>query len=371
MAELEFAGVSKRLGTVQALHDVTFRVNEGSFYALLGPSGSGKTTALRVIAGFLRPDSGRVLVDGADITRVPVHRRDMGLVFQSYALFPHLTVRDNVAFGLRMRNWAARRASDAVDQMLDLAGIKELADRLPAEISGGQQQRVAVARALVIKPKLLLLDEPLSALDRKIRQELQVVLKRVQHQTKVTTVIVTHDQEEALFLADELLVLDSGRVLQAGAPADVYLRPASPFVANFLGMANIWPATVEHTPDGLAAVSGQVRIPLDGAVPAEAAPGWPVPSGGAVLISVRPERVVISQSAPGHAAPLRSLAGTVQDVEFAGPVARVRVDLGGLALTSLQLSPAVETLRTGMDVEVTIPPGGIRCFPVQEPGAGP
>jgi putative spermidine/putrescine transport system ATP-binding protein len=371
VAELDFARISKRLGTVQALDDVSFRVREGSFYALLGPSGSGKTTALRVIAGFLRPDGGRVIIDGAEITRVPVFRRDMGLVFQSYALFPHLSVRDNVAFGLRMRKWPASRVSEAVDRTLQLVGIEELADRRPAEISGGQQQRVALSRALVIGPKLLLLDEPLSALDRKIRQDLQVVLKRVQREAKVTTIIVTHDQEEALFLADELLVLGSGRVLQAGVPADVYMKPASPFVASFLGAANIWPATIEASGGGLVAVSGDVRVPVDPAAytPAPGTPADGLVAGADVLVSVRPERVSLSAGPEPAAAGGTGFTAAIREIEFAGPVARVRLESGGITLTSLRLSSDVESLKPGQTSRVVILPASVRCFPIPSPEA--
>jgi len=226
-------------GKVVAVDAVTLDIRAGEFFSLLGPSGCGKTTSLRMIAGFERPDSGRVHVGGQDITDVPVHRRDMGMVFQSYALFPHRTVAENVAFGLRMRDVPkpeiARRVASALAQVA-LTGLEE---RKPGQLSGGQQQRVALARALVIEPRVLLCDEPLGALDRKLRQQMQFELKELQQRLGVTLVFVTHDQEEALAMSDRIAVMNKGRVEQIGAPTEIYERPRTRFVADFIGEINL------------------------------------------------------------------------------------------------------------------------------------
>ena len=231
-------GIAKRFGTALAVDDLSLDVQPGEFVCLLGPSGCGKTTTMRIIAGFVEPDAGRVLINGEDVSRRHPNRRDIGMVYQHYALFPHMTVEDNVAFGLRMRRVPGEAAAERVRRILDLVGLGGLGARRPAQLSGGQQQRVALARAMVIEPTVLLLDEPLSNLDAKLRKRMQVELKTLQRTVGITTIHVTHDQEEALTLADRVAIMHHGRLEQIGAPRDVYARPRNVFVADFLGKAN-------------------------------------------------------------------------------------------------------------------------------------
>ncbi len=231
--------VAKRFGDVVAVHDADFSIHRAEFFSLLGPSGCGKTTTLRMIAGFEQPSAGRVLLDGADVSRVPPYRRNVNTVFQQYALFPHMTVYDNVAFGPRSRRLDATEVDRRVREMLEVVRLDELARRKPAQLSGGQQQRVALARALVNYPAALLLDEPLGALDLKLRQAMQLELKRIQREVQIAFVYVTHDQEEALTMSDRIAVMNQGRVEQIGTPQQIYREPATVFVANFIGVANL------------------------------------------------------------------------------------------------------------------------------------
>lgn len=239
MSRVRCEAVSKRFGATTALDAVSLDVADGSLTALLGPSGSGKTTLLRSIAGFVVPDAGRIMFDTESIERVPPQRRQIGMVFQAYALFPHLSVAENVAFGLRIRRVAKAEARERVAEALRLVRLEGYADRRPRQLSGGQQQRVALARALVTRPRVLLLDEPLSALDRRLRQAMQLELRSLQRQVGITTILVTHDQEEALTMADRIAVLAEGRLVQEGTPQEVYERPRTAFAATFLGEANL------------------------------------------------------------------------------------------------------------------------------------
>src|SRR5215218_6025657 len=244
-AEIRLEGIEKSFdGTTRVVDGIELVVEPGEFFSLLGPSGCGKTTTLRMIAGFEEPDEGRVVIGGRDLTHVPVHHRDMGMVFQSYALFPHRTVAENVAFGLRMRKVAKPEADARVAAALAQVKLEGYEERRPAELSGGQQQRVALARAIVIRPPVLLCDEPLGALDRKLRQAMQVELKELQRALGVTLVFVTHDQEEALAMSDRIGVMNAGRLEQVGAPAEIYDRPRTRFVAEFIGEINLIEGTV-------------------------------------------------------------------------------------------------------------------------------
>ena len=240
MSRVDLEHVSKRYAAIAALHEISLSFRDGEFFGLLGPSGSGKTTLLRAIAGFVEPDEGTISFDGQRVENVPVHKRQIGMVFQNYALFPNLTVAGNIAFGLSVRRVAGSEAGRQVSEMLELVRLTGLNERKPRELSGGQQQRVALARALVTRPKVLLLDEPLGALDRRLRQEMQVELKDIQRETGVTTIFVTHDQEEALTLSDRIAIIDQGRLMQMGEPREIYERPATIFAAQFLGDANIF-----------------------------------------------------------------------------------------------------------------------------------
>lgn len=300
-------GVAKRFRSVTALQPTTLEIAPGRMTALLGPSGCGKTTTLRIIAGLEAPDEGRVLLGGRDVTRVPPNRRGLGMVFQSYSLFPHMTVGDNIAFGLRMACVPNAEIAARTAAMLALVRLPHVQDRYPRQLSGGQQQRIALARALVTNPAVLLLDEPLAALDRHLREEMQFELRRIQKSLEITTLIVTHDQEEALTMSDHVVVMDDGRVVQSGTPTDVYERPRTRFVAEFLGTANLFEGEI----DGPA-----VRLPGDETVAAASPLGRP---RGTVLVAVRPEKMWIA-AGPGEApgGPGVSLTGVVAGHVFRG-----------------------------------------------------
>jgi ABC-type Fe3+/spermidine/putrescine transport system ATPase subunit len=248
-ATLELEAISKSYGSVTAAHDVSLKVAQGEFVTLLGPSGSGKTTTLNLIAGFERPDHGRVLIDSADVTRLPPNKRNLGMVLQGYALFPHMTVRENVAFPLRARRYRGSHAK-AVDEALEIVSLEGYGDRRPRELSGGQQQRVALARSLVNRPPVLLMDEPLSALDRALRTRMQSELRRIHRETGATIVYVTHDQEEAISLSDRIVIMHEARVLQVGTPREIYTAPRTPFVAQFIGKASTISVRLRSTPSG-------------------------------------------------------------------------------------------------------------------------
>ncbi len=321
--EIRLEDLSRRYGAVTALDGLSLTLAPGELVALLGPSGCGKTTALRLVAGLEDADGGRVLFGGRDVTDLPASRRDVGMVFQAYSLFPHMTARQNVAFGLRLRGVGGRERNRRAGEMLDLVGLATQADRYAHQLSGGQQQRVALARALAIRPTVLLLDEPLSALDAKVRAQLRDEIRRVQLEVGTTTLFVTHDQEEALAIADRVGVMRAGRLDQLGRPMDVYARPATAFVAEFVGLTNRLPGAVRG---GEVEIRGQ-RLPL---VRPES------PDGPAVAL-VRPEAV--SLVADGGAA--GPLVGTVIATAFLGAVSRVTVDLGdGTVLAQMPTSEA-------------------------------
>ena len=288
-ATVEFREVSRVFGAARALDGFSLQIEPGELLALLGPSGCGKTTALRLLAGFDQPTSGAVVVNGHDVSRVPANRRDMGMVFQSYSLFPTMSARDNVAFGLRLRKQGSGERRRRASELLDLVGLGEHTAKYPHQLSGGQQQRVALARALAIEPAVLLLDEPLSALDAKVREQLREEIRRIQLELGVTTVFVTHDQEEALSMADRVGVMRSGRLEQCARPAELYDRPATPFVAEFVGTMNRFP--------GFAEVGGRVRV-AGQVLPAD---GQQVAPGSAVTVLARPEAVEVAPADRGDA----------------------------------------------------------------------
>jgi ABC-type Fe3+/spermidine/putrescine transport system ATPase subunit len=319
-AHVRVSHLTKRFGGVAAVDDVSFEVPKGAFATLLGPSGCGKTTTLRMIAGFYDPDRGEIEIAGRRVNDLPAHRRGTAMVFQDYALFPHMTVRDNVAYGLRVAHVSAAERERRVNETLAFVGLGGLGDRWPNQLSGGQQQRVAVARALVIEPQVLLLDEPLSNLDAKLREQLRVEMRVMQRRLGMTFVYVTHDQEEALSLSDWIAVMNQGKVEQAGPPWEIYYHPKTAFLADFVGAVNLVPARVTDLADGTVTVSfggyrAQVRRP-------EA----PVSAGQEVRLCVRPESFTI---APSGAAPSGiSLAGTIARRAFLGDTMRywVKVD---------------------------------------------
>jgi putative spermidine/putrescine transport system ATP-binding protein len=312
-AGVHLADLSRSYGGVAALDGLDLQVQPGEFVSLLGPSGCGKTTALRILAGLETADAGRVLVGGEDITRTPANKRDMGMVFQAYSLFPNLTARDNVGFGLRLRKLSKAQERQRADELLELVGLADQAGKYPHQMSGGQQQRVALARALAIRPRVLLLDEPLSALDAQVRVQLREEIRRIQSELGITTLFVTHDQEEALAISDRVGVMSRGRLEQLGTPAEIYQQPATPFVAEFIGVTNSFSGVVA---DGGVGLPGGRRLPA--AVVAGRAAGSPV------RVLVRPGDLVLRRGA-GAAG---ELAGRVLTHSFLGPVTRVVVRLG-------------------------------------------
>lgn len=320
-------GLAKAYGSMRVLKAISLAVPRGEFHTLLGPSGSGKTTLLKLVAGFTPTDAGRVTLGGVDITMRPPEHRNIGVVFQSYALFPHMTVAQNIGFGLKMRGIGRSERAERVAEVLRLVRMVGFEQRRPAALSGGQQQRVALARALVIRPALLLLDEPLSALDRKVRLEVREELKRIQAETGVTTVMVTHDQEEALFLADRVVVLESGAIRQSGPPAAIYRRPVDDFVAGFLGAVNLLPVTVRA---GRLAFAGQRIAPP---------PGLEIGPEGEFHLALRPEEIVVMRAE--GARPEGALEARLLASEFGGPVVTLKADLAGQAISILALSPDI------------------------------
>jgi spermidine/putrescine transport system ATP-binding protein len=313
-AVIELDHVHKRFGDFIAVHDAHFTIAEGEFFSMLGPSGCGKTTTLRMIAGFETPTSGEIRLEGTDVSRVPPYKRNVNTVFQHYALFPHMSVRDNVAFGPRSRKVAKAEAHRRVDELLGVVRLTDFAHRKPAQLSGGQQQRVALARALVNYPSALLLDEPLGALDLKLRQAMQIELKRIQREVGITFIYVTHDQEEALTMSDRIAVMSEGNVEQIGTPTEIYDRPTTVFVAGFIGQANLWPCELSSTNGAGTEVTAFGRkLP--------AAPAEGLDAGAGATLMVRPERLRVSMDEP--AAIATRVPATVTHLIFQGPVVRL------------------------------------------------
>jgi spermidine/putrescine transport system ATP-binding protein len=318
---VELEGVTKRFGAVVAVDDLSLTFATGEFFTLLGPSGCGKTTTLRMIAGFEQPTEGTIRIDGADVESLPPHRRPTNTVFQSYALFPHLSVSDNVAFGLKRKKVPKAEIGERVAAELERVGLSAEAGRRPAQLSGGQQQRVALARALVNLPKVLLLDEPLGALDLKLRKGLQIELKRIQREVGITFVYVTHDQEEALTMSDRIAVMNGGRVEQVGDPEEVYERPATTFVAGFIGVSNLMPGLVAGTDEVRLDNGPTVRVPTQG-----------LAQGERCHAVVRPEKLRIEALEPGHPSAggdgLPRIEGVVESSLYLGTATQMIVDLG-------------------------------------------
>lgn len=339
-AVIEISHVSKRFGDFLAVDDANFGIHQGEFFSMLGPSGCGKTTTLRMIAGFEQPSSGEVRLNGKDVSKVPPYKRNVNTVFQNYALFPHMTVFDNIAFGPRSAKVPKGEIAGRVKEMLEIVHLADFAERRPTQLSGGQQQRVALARALVNYPSALLLDEPLGALDLKLRQTMQLELKRIQREVGITFVFVTHDQEEALTMSDRIAVMNSGRVEQIGTPEEIYHQPATVFVAGFIGVANLIPAVVIGVTGHLATVDSsghRFAVPLtDSSIrPLDAA-----------VVMVRPERLHISIDEPsGDSA---AVEVTVEELVFQGPVLRASLRAAGTELIA-HIGPedALPMLRPG------------------------
>ena len=317
---LRIESLAKRYapGARWAVDHVSFDVARGGYFALLGPSGCGKTTLLRLLAGFERPDAGRILIAGEDMAEVPPYRRPVNMMFQSYALFPHMSAAENIAFGLKQEHRGRAEIEARVTAMLDLVKLGALAQRKPAQLSGGEKQRVALARALVKEPKLLLLDEPLTALDRKLREETRVELVRIQERVGITFLMVTHDQEEAMSMATRVAVMNEGRIAQIGAPREVYEAPANRFVADFLGAVNLFAGRVAAQEGPVARIdSAEAGARL--AVAQKAAPGREI------AVAVRPEKIALAAAPPEGAANV--LAGAVESISYRGEASTYRVAL--------------------------------------------
>ena len=348
---IEVDGVTKAYGSGKtrflALDNVTVTIRKNEFFTLLGPSGCGKTTLLRVIAGFVDPTSGTVTMDGADLLKLPPYARPVNTVFQSYALFPHLTVRQNIAFGLEMLGKPRAEITQTVDEMMALVQMTKMADRQTGQISGGQQQRVALARALAPKPKVLLLDEPLSALDFKLRKDMQIELKRLQTETGITFIFVTHDQEEALTMSDRIAVMSAGAIRQIGSPRDIYDHPAERFVADFIGDTNFLPAEILSEADGVV----QVRLGSGAEIPARPVEGA---GRGAVTLAVRPEHATLGPEAGAL------LPGTLRNIVYFGTDTHYHVALDGgdsFVVRAQNQPDRASAVAEGDRVGITFPPG--------------
>jgi spermidine/putrescine transport system ATP-binding protein len=351
---VQLEGLTKRYGAFDAVSGIDLDIPPGEFFCLLGPSGCGKTTTLRMIAGFERPSAGRILLDSRDVSNTPPNRRNVNTVFQNYALFSHLTVAENVAFGLRFTRTSKEETRNRVGQALSLVQMEDFRDRKPHQLSGGQQQRVALARALILNPSVLLLDEPLGALDAKLRKTLQVELKALQEQVGVTFVYVTHDQEEALTMADRLAVMSEGRVEQVGIPREVYEEPASSYVADFLGVSNLLDAeAVGETPDGRCRLrAGDLEL---------LASQGHTSSSGPVKVVIRPERVRVE--APRKTGENR-LPGKIERVVYAGPISQLIVTLDrGEQIQCMLANDGVGTaFDRGEPVSVYLPYDALRVL---------
>jgi len=364
-AAVALEGIAKKFGAYVALRDITLSVSAGEFICFLGPSGCGKTTLLRIIAGLERQNAGTVRMAGRDVSGLPPALRNYGIVFQSYALFPNLTVARNVAYGLETRRVSAGAIASRVDELLALVGLTRHKNKYPAQLSGGEQQRVALARALAPSPALLLLDEPLSALDARVRQSLRHEIRGLQRRLGVTTVMVTHDQEEALAMADRIVVMNAGQVEQVGAPTEVYRRPSTPFVARFVGQMNFLSAVA-------GARSGWARV---GAVELRHQPGFEAPPGGVLTLAIRPEEITVGPAAL-HGD--NRLTARITAVQFLGAFTRLGlapiVEGGRDGRTALECDVAATAFAElgvgeGADLPIALAPEALRAFPASGPAA--
>jgi putative spermidine/putrescine transport system ATP-binding protein len=347
MSYLELTDIQKRFGTTMAVENFNLAAEQGEFVSFLGPSGCGKTTTLRMIAGFEQPTAGSITINGQDVTYTPPNRRNVGMVFQSYALFPNMTVADNIGFGLKVRKRSKDDIRKRVGELLEIVNLPDKGGRYPYQLSGGQQQRVALARALAFEPQVLLLDEPLSALDAKIRVALRHEIRSIQRQLGITTVYVTHDQEEALSLSDRVVVMSEGRMEQVGTPFEIYNFPSTAFVASFVGTLNVLPGVVVDASRGELTIAGQ---------PARIAKDFEGSVGREVSIALRPEMVSLGAGGDGQ----NQLTGKVTDVSFLGSIVRIRVGLGEGSIVVLDEfnEPTLELPQLEDRVTISFPQEG-------------
>lgn len=356
---VELRNLCKSYGPSLAVGPVSFAVTEGEFVSLLGPSGCGKTTTLRCIAGFERPTSGDILIDGSSALTLPPHLRGAGFVFQSYALFPHLTVFENVAFGLRLRSRPQSEIGRRVDEALNLVDLGDLGPRYPSELSGGQQQRVALARCLVLQPRILLLDEPLSNLDLKLRVLMRGEIKRLQRRVGITTIYVTHDRGEAMTMSDRIVVLDKGIVQQIGTPHELYETPRTVFVADFIGASNILAARVEaaHNDGAVTVRTGSLRL-------RSAQPLPPAGSNGEVLVLIRPERIGLIRQGEMREGLSNMFEASVSDIVYLGDDLQIRLQVDGETSlnASIKAGPVETELTTGRRIMAYVLPRDVRLL---------
>ncbi|WP_458115924.1 ABC transporter ATP-binding protein [Arthrobacter sp. D2-10] len=367
-SKLSIVDLTKRYapGMEPAVNRLNMHVEEGHLVALLGPSGCGKTTTLRMVAGLMDPTAGSIIVDGNDITHTPVNKRGMGMVFQSYALFPHMDVAENVAFGLQMRKVSGAEQRRRVEEALDMVQLGHLAKRRVRELSGGQQQRIALARALVVEPTLLLLDEPLSNLDAKLRETMRSEIRSIQQRTRATTLFVTHDQDEALDMADRIAVMNGGLIEQFGSPTEVYERPHTRFVANFIGQANFLKATV-LSEDGPASDNERfykVQVPGLGRCGAVGQPGL---TGTSQELVIRPHRLKVAlQAKPEH----DPLAGTIERISYTGDMLGLSINLAGQVIDAQLLTSSAEVPQLGDSAYLSWEPADAYLIPESTAEAG-
>jgi putative spermidine/putrescine transport system ATP-binding protein len=353
MAYLETIGLTKRFGRTTAVDNVSLSIEKGELVSLLGPSGCGKTTTLRLVAGFEKPTEGAIHLDSEDITTLPDNKRNMGMVFQSYALFPNLNVADNVGFGLDVRRVSKEERDQRVAEMLDLVGLNGLENRFVHQISGGQQQRVALARALAIQPRVLLLDEPLSALDAKVRLSLRGEIRRIQQELGITSIYVTHDQEESLVLSDRVVVMNLGRIEQVGTPIEIYENPLTPFVATFVGTVNVFHGRVIDVQKGLVQIENQV-IQLD----AETARNLHDSGTSQPTLAIRPEKIGLRPEEGGN-----HLVGRVDSVSFLGALVQITACVGDQPLMAVLFNEvSTRQLKAGHALDVYFPPEAVKIL---------
>jgi putative spermidine/putrescine transport system ATP-binding protein len=355
MAYLELKHVSKAFSGTDVVHDFTLDIEKGTLVSFLGPSGCGKTTTLRMIAGFEQLDDGTIQLDGSDITAVPPNRRDIGMVFQAYALFPNKTVRENVSFGLRMKRTPKAEIQMKVDTVLGMVRLQETADRYPHQLSGGQQQRIALARALAVQPRVLLLDEPLSALDAEVRVALRGEIRRIQSELAITTIYVTHDQEEALSISDKVVVMNKGLIEQVGAPETIYRAPQTRFVATFIGTANQFQGVA--SPTKKTVICSYVELLADGVQGFQ--------DGQQVVALVRPENIQVQVDQP-HTKDWNVIPGVVETITFHGAVTRLGVNVKGQRVVADVTVANTRPVALNQNIWLLFPPGVCQVMPEQE-----